>query len=153
MNEKGSVLADSLEWGVASLERSIKEMGEEEYRWKPTEVSNSVQWQLVHISRIINNAIPKIVTGDMEFNPANLPEDYHEQDHPVDKAMEDIRKGTEISAKLLREMPNEALEQEVSFWGNRTDVRKNPLFAYIGEVYHHKGQVTYVRGTYKRLQE
>jgi uncharacterized damage-inducible protein DinB len=152
MNEKGSILAENLEWGVTSLERVCKELGKEEYKWKPTEVSNNIQWQLIHTSRIINDAIPRIITGNMEY-PDGLPEDYQEQDHPLDKVMTDIRKGTLVAAKLLKELSNEAFDEEITYWRNRTDVRKNPLFAYIGEVYHHKGQVAYIRGTYKRLKE
>ena len=152
MNEKGSILAESLEWVVGALERSISEIGDEEYKWKPTEVSTSVQWQLININRIITSAIPRIATGDMEYKDG-LPEDYSKQDHALDSVMADIKKGTEKAAKLLRALPNEAMEEEVTYWGDRTDLRKNPLFAYIGEVYHHRGQVTYIRGTYKRLNE
>jgi len=58
----------------------------------------------------------------------------------------------EKSIKKLKKLPNEAMEAEIPMWGG-TRQRKEGLFAYIGEVYHHKGQVTYIRGTYKRLNE
>ena len=68
--------------------------------------------------------------------PAPLPEDYKEQDITLKNVMTDIKKGTEVAVELLKKLPNEALEEEITFWGDRTDVRKKPLFAYIGEVYH-----------------
>ena len=54
--------------------------------------------------------------------------------------------------KKLKRLSNEAMEEEIPLWGG-TKLRKEGLFAYIGEVYHHKGQVTYIRGTHKRLNE
>ena len=152
MSEKASILAEQLEWAVGSLVRACGELGEEEYKWKPTEVSNSVQWQLNHISRIINVALPRLIKGVAEYIPEGWPEDYREQDFPLDKLMADIQKGKEKSIKKLKKLPNEAMEAEIPMWGG-TRQRKEGLFAYIGEVYHHKGQVTYIRGTYKRLNE
>ena len=62
------------------------------------------------------------------------------------------QKGKEVSVKKLKRLSNEAMEEEIPLWGG-TKLRKEGLFAYIGEVYHHKGQVTYIRGTHKRLNE
>ena len=72
MSEKASILAEQLEWAVGSLVRACGELGEEEYKWKPTEVSNSVQWQLNHISRIINVALPRLIKGVAEYTPEDL---------------------------------------------------------------------------------
>ena len=152
MSEKASILAEQLEWAVGSLERACGKLGEEEYKWKPTEVSNSVQWQLNHISRIINVAIPRLIKGVAEYTPEGWPEDYREQDYPLDKLMLDIQKGKEVSIKKLKKLSNEAMDEEIP-WRGGTRLRKEGLFAYIGEVYHHKGQAAYIRGTYKRLHE
>jgi hypothetical protein len=43
------------------------------------------------------------------------------------------------------------LEEEISLWGG-TKKRKVGLFAYLGEIVHHKGQIAYVRGTVKRFK-
>jgi uncharacterized damage-inducible protein DinB len=152
MSEKGSILAEQLEWAVGSLVRACGELGAEEYKWEPTAVSTSVQWQLNHISRIINVALPRLIKGVTEYTPEGWAEDYRDQDYPLDKLMADIQKGKEVSIKKLKKLSNEAMDEEIPLWGG-TKLRKEGLFAYIGEVYHHKGQVTYIRGTYKRLNE
>jgi len=152
MSEKGAILAEQLEWGVGSLVRACGELGEEEFKWEPTEVSTSVQWQLNHISRIINAALPKIIMGVEQYTPEGWPEDYRDQDYSLDKLIADIQKGKDASVELLKGLSNEAMEEEISLWGG-IKLRKEGLFAYIGEVYHHKGQVTYIRGTHKRLNE
>lgn len=152
MNEKASILVEELEWALGSLERACNEMGAEEYKWQPTKVSNSVQWQLNHISRIVNTALPKLIKGVDEYAPEGWAADYREQDYPLDKLMADIKKGKEVAVGLLKDVPNEAMDEEIPLWGGKK-LRKEGLFAYIGEVYHHKGQVAYIRGTYKRLNE
>ena len=43
------------------------------------------------------------------------------------------------------------LEEEIPLWGG-TKKRKIGLFAYIGEIIHHKGQILYIRGTVKRFK-
>ncbi len=152
MNEKGSILAEELQWAVGSLERVCKETGEEEYKWQPTKASNSVQWQLNHISRIINVALPRLIKGLEEYTPGGWVADYKDQDYPMDKLITDIKKGEAATVDLLKGLPNDALEEEIPLWGGKR-IRKEGLFAYIGEVYHHKGQVAYIRGTYRRLNE
>ncbi len=152
MNEKASILSEQLEWAVGSLKRVCKDLGEEEGKWKPTEVSNNVQWQLRHISRIINLALPRIIKGVEEYTPEGWPENYNEMDYPHDKFLEDIDRGRDRVVEELKKVSNEAMDEEIPLWGD-TKLRKVGLFAYIGEVYHHKGQVAYVRGTYKRLKE
>ncbi len=152
MNKKASILAEELEWAIGSLERACEGLTEEEYKFKPTPVSNSVQWQLNHISRILNTALPSRIKGVEQYTPKGWPEDYRDQDYKLEKLLTDIKKGAEKSASMMKELSDEALEEEIPMWRS-THKRKIGLFAYIGEVYHHKGQLTYVRGTYKRLHE
>ena len=152
MNEKGSILAEELEYAVGAVERTVEGLGEEEYRFKPTPVSNSVQWQLNHISRIVNVSLPQRIKGVTEYTPEGWPEDYRDQDYAMDKLMADIKNGAKAAAEKLRGLSDEDLEAEIPMWGS-THLRKIGLFAYIGEVFHHRGQAAYVRGTYKRLHE
>jgi uncharacterized damage-inducible protein DinB len=151
MNEKGSILAEELEYAVGALERTVEGISEDEYRFKPTPVSNSVQWQLNHIARIVNISIPRIIKGVTDYTPKGWPEDYGDQDYAMDKLFADIKKGAKAAAKGLRGLSDD-VEAEIPLWGG-TQQRKTGLFAYIGEVYHHRGQAAYVRGTYKRLHE
>lgn len=152
MKDKAAILAEELEWALSSLERTIENLGDEEFKYKPTPVSNSIQWQLNHISRIINTALPRLVKGVAEYKPEGWPEDYRDQDYPLDKLMKDIKTGADKALPMFKELSNDDLETEIPMWGG-TRQRKIGLFAYIGEVYHHKGQAAYIRGTYKRLNE
>ena len=152
MNSKGAILAEELEWALGSLERSCENLSEEEYKFKPTPVSNSVQWQLNHISRIVNAALPSRIKGVESYTPEGWPADYRDQDYPLDKILGDIKKGAATVIPMMKELSDEALEEEIPMWGGKQK-RKVGLFAYIGEVYHHKGQLAYIRGTYKRLNE
>ena len=152
MNKKASILAESLEWAISSLERACENLSPEEYKFKPTPVSNSVQWQLNHISRIVNAPLVARIKGVESYAPEGWPEDYRDQDYPLEKLMKDIKKGTEKAIPMMKKLTDEDLEKEIPMWGGKRQ-RKIGLFAYIGEVYHHKGQLTYVRGTYKRLKE
>ena len=152
MNSKSEILAEELEWALSSLERTCENLGDEEFKYKPTPVSNSIQWQLNHISRIINTAIPRLIKGVTEYTPKGWPENYRDQDYSLDKMMKDIKTGANKALPMLKELSNDDLEAEIPMWGG-TRQRKIGLFAYIGEVYHHKGQVAYIKGTYKRLNE
>ena len=152
MNAKAAILAEELEWAVGSLERACEGITPEEYKFKPTPVSNSVQWQLNHISRILNTALPSRIKGVESYTPEGWPADYRDQDYPLEKLMKDIKTGTEKAIPMMKKLSDEDLEKEIPMWGGMRQ-RKIGLFAYIGEVIHHKGQLTYVRGTYKRLNE
>lgn len=152
MNKKASILAESLEWAINSLERACENLTPEEYKYQPTPVSNSVQWQLNHISRIVNAPLIARIKGVESYAPEGWPEDYRDQDYPLEKLMKDIKTGTEKAIPMMKKLTDEDLEKEIPMWGGKRQ-RKIGLFAYIGEVYHHKGQLTYVRGTYKRLKE
>jgi len=152
MNEKGSILAEELEYAVGALERTVDGLGDDEYRFKPTPVSNSVQWQLNHISRIVNLSLPRLIKGVTEYTPEGWPEDYRDQDYSMDKLMADIKKGMNSAMDGMRDLSDMDLEAEIPMWGG-TRQRKIGMFAYIGEVFHHRGQAAYVRGTYKRLHE
>jgi uncharacterized damage-inducible protein DinB len=152
MNNKASILAEELEWAIGSLERTAEGLTDEEYKFKPTAASNSAQWQLNHVSRILNSSLISRIKGVEQYAPEGWPADYRDQDYPLDKLMADIKKGAETAIPMLKELSDESLEEEIPMWGGKRQ-RKIGLFAYIGEVIHHKGQLAYIRGTYKRLNE
>ena len=152
LNEKASILAEELEWAISSLENTCKDITPEEYKFKPTPVSNNIQWLLNHISRIVNTALPSRIKGVESYTPEGWPTDYRDQDYPYGKLMKDIKEGTEKAIPMMKKLSDEDLEAEIPMWGGKRQ-RKIGLFAYIGEVIHHKGQLAYVRGTYKRLNE
>ncbi|MCW4051115.1 MAG: DinB family protein [Candidatus Bathyarchaeota archaeon] len=152
MSEKASILKEQLEWVFSSLNRTVEGISEEEYTFKPTKVSNSIQWNLNHLSRITNLSIPRICKGNPEYTPEGWAEDYRNKSLSLEEVMKDIEKGSKIALKKLGKLTNEQLEEEIPLWGG-TRQRKTGLFAYIGELYHHRGQIAYIKGTYKRLNE
>lgn len=152
MSEKASILKEQLEYVYDSLNRAVEGLGSEEYQWKPTEASNNIQWIMNHLSRITNISLPRIIKGDPEYTPMGWPEDYRDRDYGLDKLMKDIESGKKITLEGVEKLSNAQLEEDIPLWGG-TRKRKIGLFAYIGELIHHRGQIAYIRGTYKRLNE
>jgi hypothetical protein len=152
MYEKSSILKEELEYVYGSLKRTVEGISEKEYLFKPTEVSNSIQWNLNHLSRILNLSIPRICMGDSNYIPEGWVEDYRNKNLSLEDVMKDIEKGIKVALKELGKLSNEQLDEEIPLWGG-TRLRKIGLFAYIGELYHHKGQIAYIKGTYKRLNK
>jgi uncharacterized damage-inducible protein DinB len=152
MSEKASILREQLEYVYNSLGRAVEGLGEEEYAWRPTEESNNIQWIMNHLSRITNLSLPRIISGDSNYAPKGWPEDYRDQNYSLEKVLKDIEAGKNKNLKDIGKLTNPQLEEDISLWGG-TQKRKTGLFAYIGELIHHRGQIAYIRGTYKRLNE
>jgi hypothetical protein len=66
--------------------------------------------------------------------------------------MDDLNKGKKHVLDGIASLTEEQLEEEIPLWGG-TRKRKIGLFAYLGEIFHHRGQIAYIRGTIKRLKE
>ena len=152
MNEKGSILAEELEYAIGALERTLEGLGDDEFKFKPTPVSNSVQWQLNHISRIVNTSLPRLIKGVTEYTPKGWPEDYRDKTYGVEKLMGDIEAGKKAVFEGFNGLESEALYEEIPLWGG-TRKRDFALFAYLGEIINHKGQVAALRGNIKRRRE
>jgi len=152
MSEKGSILKDQAEYIFGSISRTVEGITEEDAKWKPTEKSNSVAWTLNHMSRIANVSIPRIIKGNQEYTPAGWPEDYRDQNYTVEKMLKDIDAAKGVVMKGIGKLTSEQLEEEIPLWGG-TKKRKTGIFAYLGELVHHKGQIAYLKGTQKRLKE
>jgi hypothetical protein len=54
--------------------------------------------------------------------------------------------------KGIGKLTSEQLEEEIPLWRG-TQKRKTGIFAYLGELVHHRGQIAYLKGTMKRLKE
>lgn len=152
MSAKAEILKEELEYVFASLQRTLEGIDEKEFNYRLTEASNDIQWILNHLSRITNLSIPRIVKGDPDYTPDNWPEDYREHSYSFEKLMDDINLGKEKVLSGIVNLSEEQLEEEIPLWGG-TRIRKIGLFAYIGELFHHRGQIAYIRGTIKRLKE
>ncbi len=66
--------------------------------------------------------------------------------------LEDIDAGKKAVLEGIGKLSDADLEEEIPLWGGKRK-RKTGLFAYLGEIVHHRGQIAYLRGTIKRLKE
>lgn len=152
MSEKASILRDQTEYIYGRIGRTLEGLTEKEMKWKPTEVSNSIEWTLNHMARISNLSLPRIIKGDPEYKPEGWPDDYRDKHHSLEKMMGDIEKGKTVVIEGISKLTSAQLEEEIPLWGG-TKKRKTGLFAYLGELVHHNGQIAYLRGTMKRQKE
>ncbi len=152
MGDKTSILAEQLGYVIDSLDRHVENLGEKEFTYKLTPESNNIQWLLNHMSRIVNVSIPRIVKADPSWSPKGWPEDYRDHAYSLEKLIKDIKAGRKAAVEGLGKLKDEQLEEEIPLWGGKQK-RKTGVFAYIGEIYHHRGQLAFIRGTVKRLKE
>ena len=152
LSENINILWENAEYIFDRINRTIEGISEKEMNWKPTEASNSIGWILNHLARLSNISIPRIIKGDPEYMPEGWPEDYREKQHTLEKMMEDINKGKKNVIEGIRKLSLSDLEEEIPLWGG-TRKRKTGLFAYLGELVHHNGQIAYLKGTINRLKE
>jgi len=152
LSEKSLILKENAEYIYESLGRAVEGLTEKEAAWRPTEVSNSTEWILNHLARISNLSLPRIIKGDPDYVPDGWPSDYREMHHGLEKMLSDIEAGKKAVLEGLGKLTSTQLEEEIPFWGG-TRKRKIGLFAYLGELVHHRGQISYLRGTMKRLKE
>jgi uncharacterized damage-inducible protein DinB len=151
LSAKAQILKEYAEYHFNSLEELLKGLETDEAIYQLTEESNSVEWIINHLCRISNTALPRIIKGDPNYKPMGWPEDYKEQHYSLDKYRADLAAGKKVTLDGIAKLTDAQLEEEIPLWGG-TKKRKIGLFAYIGEVVHHKGQIAYIRGTVKRLK-
>ena len=152
MDPKIEVLKEFVEFHFDALKRASEGVTEKEADWRPVEESNNIRWILNHLARITNISIPRIAKGDPEYMPEGWPADYREQHYKVEKLMADLEKGREACVKTITTLKSEQLKEEIPLWGG-TRVRQTGVFAYIGEIVSHRGQIAMLRGNIKRRRE
>jgi hypothetical protein len=152
MDKDVAVLKGFAEFSFGSLERACEGLTEKEADWRPIEESNNIRWILNHLSRISNLSLPRILKGEPEYTPKGWPDDYRDQIYTVEKLMEDIETGKGVVLKELSGLKSEDLKEEISLWGGKRK-RDFALFAYLGEIVNHKGQIAALRGNIKRRRE
>ena len=107
---------------------------------------------LNHVSRITNINMMRVISGDFTYVPESWPSDYVEQNYSLKKLMKDIQTGKRRVIEGVRGLSDEQLEEVIPMMSGPYK-RKIGLFAYVGEVFHHMGQIAFIRGTIKRLRE
>lgn len=152
MSEKAKVLKEFAEFSFERFERTVEGLTEKEIDWRPVPESNNIRWILNHLARIANLSLPRIIKGDQEYTPEGWPEDYKDQKYPLEKYLADIKKGKEVVLEGIGKLSSDDLEAEIPLWRGKRK-RKIGLFAYIGELVHHKGQLAMLRGNIKRRRE
>jgi hypothetical protein len=152
VSAKAEILKEFAEYAFGSLEGACEGVTEKEIEWKPVPESNDIRWILNHMARISNLSLPRIIKGTQEYTPEGWPEDYRDQTHALDKMLADIQKGKKVVLKGIGNLKDADLEAEIPMWRG-TRKRKVGLFAYIGEVINHKGQIAALRGNIKRRRE
>ncbi len=151
MSSKTQILKELLEYHFNSLDETLKNLEENEMHYKPTEESNNIDWIVNHLTRISNTALPRIIKGDPNYKPAGWADDYKDHCYGINKYRSDLAAGKKTIYEGLEKLTDAQLEEEIPLWGG-TKKRKEGLFAYIGEIVSHKGQIAYLRGTVKRLK-
>jgi hypothetical protein len=152
VSEKASVLKEFAEYIYERFGRTVENLSEDEMKWKPTKTSNNIAWILNHMARLSNLSLPRIITGDPDYKPTGWPDDYGVKHHSLEKMMNDIETGKIEVINGIGNLTSVQLEEEIQLWGG-TRKRKFGLFAYLGELIHHNGQIAYLRGSYKRLNK
>ncbi len=152
MDKDVKVLKGFAEFAFGSLERTSEGLTEKEAGWKPVPETNDARWMLNHLSRVSNVSLPRILKGDPGYAPKGWPEDYKEQTYPVEKLLADIQKGKKTILQGFDGLKSEALDEEIPLWGG-TRKRDFALYAYLGEIINHKGQLAALRGVIKRRRE
>ena len=151
MSAKAMILKEAFEFAFSALERTLEVTDEKEYTHRLTEASNDIQSILNHLSRMTNLNIPRIIKGDFDYTPDHWPIDYVEHNYGLDRLMSDIIKGENVLEGVAG-LSERQLEEVIPLMTGPYP-RKIGLFAYIGELFHHRGQIAFIRGTIKRLKE
>ena len=152
MGKDVAVLKRFAEYAFGSLERTCEGLTEKEADWKSVEETNDARWILNHLSRITNLSLPRIIKGDPEYTPEGWAEDYRDQTYDLEKLMADIETGKNAILEGFDGLKSEDIAEEIPLWGG-TRKREFALFAYMGEIVNHKGQLAALRGIIKRRRE
>jgi hypothetical protein len=152
MSAKAEVIREEFEFAFSALERTLEGTDDREYAYRLTEASNNIQMILHHLSRLTNHNIPSIIRGEPYHTPGDKPIDPDEPSQRMEKLLDDIAKGREKILEGVAGLSEEDLEEMVPLMAGPYP-RKIGLYAYLGELFHHRGQIAFIRGTIRRLRE
>ena len=152
MSEKIEMLKAFAELSFNRLEGAIEDIEEEQLDWKSCPEANTVRWILTHLSSELHVFIPKILRGNKDYVPEDWPEDYiGNTSYSLDKILGDLKKGKNKAMKILDEVSEEELAEEMDwFLGKQTKLQY--LMLGISEILHHEGQIAAILGVEKRME-
>jgi len=128
MPDEVELIKKFAEMAFQRFEEAAKDLSEREIDWRPLEETNSLRWILTHLSQQWNVGIPRILKGDPE----------EKGKHSVIRGLEDLTPAD--------------LEAEIPLWGG-TRKRQYGLLIYLSEIFHHVGQIAYLRGAIGRRRQ
>ena len=140
-------LADFADYIFDRLTHTIEGISEEELNWRPVDESNNIHWILTHTTRIAYLLIPQVLSRT--HNPTGWDDDYEQQKHTLEDLRKDLKKARKPVVNGIRDLDEKQLEEKINIWGGERPL-KEPIFALLGELLHHNGQMAMLRGIYKR---
>jgi hypothetical protein len=152
MSAQARILAEAFEFAFARFENTVQGVDEKEINHRLTGQSNSISMILSHVSRLTNVNMPRVISGGLSYVPEGWPTDNLEQSHGAEKLLNDIRTGKERVIDGVVALTDAQLNEVIPMMSGPYR-RKVGLFAYLGEVFHHMGQIAFIRGTIRRLRE
>jgi uncharacterized damage-inducible protein DinB len=141
------LLTDFTEYIFREITNTNDKITPEILDWRPVEEANSTHWILTHQTRIASLLIPQVITGTN--NPAGWDDNYQEQPHSLEELRNDLREAREKVLTLLDGLEEEDLNRGIMIWGS-TQPLKEAIFALLGELMHHNGQIAMLKGINKR---
>jgi hypothetical protein len=153
MSEKVGLIKTVAEIAFDRFDRATKGLSESEINWRPMEEANSIRWILIHLSQQWNVGIPRILKGDPEYKPKDWPEDYvGDRSYSLKRIMADLENGKSTVMSGLEELSPKEVEAEIPLWGG-TRKLQDVVLLYLSEVFHHNGQIAYLRGAIERHRQ
>ena len=150
MSDKIKSIKTFAEMAFERFDWAMKDLSEKEIDWRPVEETNSIRWILTHLSQQWNVGMHRILKGDTEYKPKDWPEDYvGNRSYSLTKIMSELEKGRRDFLSDLEKLTPAELEAEIPLWGG-TKKRQYGLLIYLSEIFHHVGQIAYLRGAIKR---
>jgi hypothetical protein len=70
----------------------------------------------------------------------------------LEKLLGDIQNGKKVALDFIENLNSESLSEDIPLWGG-TRKREFGIFAYIGEIISHRGQIAAIKGNIKRRRE
>jgi len=154
-------MSEQVEWikmvaetAFGRFDNAMKDLKEKEIEWRPVEEANSIKWILTHLSQEWNVGFPRLLKGDSNYKPVGWPDDYvGNKSYSMTKIMDDLNKGRETVITGLGNLKAAELDVDIPSWGGTMRKRGTMLALYISEIFHHEGQIAYIRGAINRRRQ
>ncbi len=143
-----NVLTDFAEYIFREITNTNDEISPEILNWKLVKEANSIHWILTHQARIASVLLPQVITRTN--NPEGWDDDYQKQPHSLEELKNDLKEAREKVGTMLDGLSEEDLNKETMVWRSRCSL-KEPIFALLGELMHHNGQIAMLKSIKSRI--